>query len=267
AIIECGVSGGVYSFQRQWEKLPQKPKVKYLVAMHAHFDHVCGIPALQKMFPAAVLLASSPAEAILKKPKIMGNFFAQDEKMSDLLAGEGIIPGGLRSPNITEIAIDKSIAEGDEIKLDGDLNIKVLDAPGHSPCSLACYLPADQAMFISDACGFQISDEDIFPVFFQAYDLYMETIKKLMSYPTRFLAIPHERIWTGGEIEAFYARALRSAELAFDRIRDLLEQGWEDEKIEKELFARYYQGNLKIYTPGNIRQCVQILLWRVKEKL
>jgi glyoxylase-like metal-dependent hydrolase (beta-lactamase superfamily II) len=267
AIIECGVSGGVYSFQRQWEKLPQKPEVKYLVAMHAHFDHVCGIPALQKMFPGAVLLASSPAEAVLKKAKIMGNFFTQDEKMLDLLADEGIIPRGLQSPNVTEIALDKLIAEGDEIKLGGDLNIKVLDAPGHSPCSLACYLPTEQVMFISDACGFQISDEDIFPVFFQAYDIYLETIKRLMSYPSKLLAIPHERIWTGGNIELFYRRALRSAEQAFNKTRDLLDQGWEDEKIEKELFARYYKGSLKIYTPENIQQCVQILLRRVKEKL
>ena len=147
------------------------------------------------------------------------------------------------------------------------MNIKVLDAPGHSPCSLACYLPAEQVMFISDACGFQISDEDIFPVFFQAYDIYLETIKRLMSYPSKLLAIPHERIWTGRNIDAFYRRALSSAEQAFNIIRDLLDQGWEDEKIEKELLLAIIRSSLKIYTPENIQQCVQILLRRVKEKL
>ncbi len=267
AIIECGVSGGVYSFQKQWENLPDKPEVKYLVAMHAHFDHVTGIPALKKMFPEAALLASKTAQSVLKKEKILDNFFYQDGKMSELLADEGIIPHGLKSPDIEEITVDGIISEGDKIKIDSDLNLEVLDAPGHSPCGIACYLPQEQIMFVSDACGFQVSDEEICPVFFQAYDLYIDTIKRLMGYPCKIVAIPHERIWIGEEVEPFYKRALYSAEQAYANIRALLEEGWEDGKIENELFNRYYRGNLKIYTPENIQQCVQLLLRRVKEKL
>jgi glyoxylase-like metal-dependent hydrolase (beta-lactamase superfamily II) len=39
-LIECGMSAGVSFFIEQWDKLPRKPQVKYILAMHSHFDHV-----------------------------------------------------------------------------------------------------------------------------------------------------------------------------------------------------------------------------------
>ena len=50
-LIECGVSAGVMSFRQDWQKLSRPPEIKTLVAMHEHFDHVCGIPDLKAMFP------------------------------------------------------------------------------------------------------------------------------------------------------------------------------------------------------------------------
>lgn len=267
AVIECGVSGGVSSFKSQWEPMQNKPDVKYLFAMHAHFDHVCGIPALKELFPETLLLGSETAGKVLNKLKIVGDFFCQDKKMSQLLVDEGILEVLPRDYSVDTIALDGVIGEGDEIKLSGGLKIKVLGAPGHSPCSLACYLSQEQFMFLSDAAGFQISDQEIFPVFFQGYEIYLETIKRLMSFPTRILGIPHEKVWTGNYINEFYQRALASAREIYDDITRMLEEGWDDEKIRQSLFPKYYQGNLKIYTTQNITTCMDILLRRVKECL
>lgn len=268
AVIECGVSGGVLSFQKQWEQWPGKPEIKYMLAMHAHFDHVCGIPALRQILPEAMVLGSQEGQKVLNNSKILADFFVQDLCMSERLMREGIIASGFHAVSEEKIMLDRIIGEGDEIELTGGLNLKIIDAPGHSPCSLAAYLPADQVMFISDAAGFQISDEDIFPVFFQGYEIYVETIKRLMTFRTRVLGIPHESIWSGQEeIQAFYNRALNSARQAFDHIRSMLDQGMDDENIKAALFSRYYWGCLRIYTPANIKTCVSILLRRVKECL
>lgn len=267
AVIECGVSGGVYSFQKQWEQWQGKPKIRYLLAMHAHFDHVCGIPALRELFPEARLLGSAEAQKVLGNPKILKDFFAQDKCMSELLIQEEIIDSDVQSYFAEQIVLDEIIGEGDELELAGSLRLKILDAPGHSPCGLAAYLPAEQLMFLSDAAGFQISDEEIFPIFFQGYEIYMETLKRLMGFPTRILGIPHERIWTAGEVAGFYKRAINSAQQAFESIRNMLEQGIDDEVIKSTLYSRYYHGALRIYTPANIKLCVHILLRRVKECL
>lgn len=267
AVVECGVSGSTVSYRQQWEALEDKPNVAFLIASHAHFDHVCGIPVLRDLFPQAQLAASAEAKKVLANPKILRNFFAQDDRMSDLLKQEGIINEEAITPAPAEIAVDTIIEGGDYVDLDQGLKLEVIDAPGHSPCNLAFYLPNDQVMFPSDTAGFQISDQSIFPIFFQDFHLYMESITKLMDYPTKILAIPHERIWVGDEIPRFYQRALDTAQNAFDWIKEMLDKGLDDTAIKANLFNFYYRDRLKIYVPENISLCVELLLRRVKQCL
>lgn len=267
AIIECAVTGGVYNFRQQWKQWNTQPDIRYLFISHAHFDHVCGVPELQAMFPEADVCSSMEAQRLLGKAKIMDNFFAQDEEMTGVLAREGIVPEGLASPQIEPISIDRVIEGGEQLKLKGDVTLQVIDALGHSPCSLAFYLPQEQVMFIGDAGGFQISDDTIFPIFFQDYRLFIETLQRLSGYPTRILATPHEKIWLNHDIPAFYDRALNAAQTAFVNIERMLDQGWAEADILDNLFSHYYRGNLRIYTTVNIRTCVELLLRRVKECL
>ncbi|QGT99339.1 MBL-fold metallo-hydrolase superfamily [Candidatus Syntrophocurvum alkaliphilum] len=267
AILECGVTSGVATLKSQWTKLQEKPHVKYIIAMHAHFDHVCGIPALQEFFSEAKIISSKEAQKVMAKSKIIDDFFYQDEKMSETLVSQGIIPDKPNATYVSNILVDQVVGENDIINLSGGIELKFLITPGHSPCSVACYLPKDQVMFLSDAAGFQISDLEIFPVFFQGYEQYIETIKRLMGYPTQVLGIPHERIWVKDEVNFFYQRALNAAQHAFICIEKMIDKGTDEQIIEKELFSYYYRGNLKIYTPENIQTCIKLLIRRVKECL
>lgn len=267
AIVECGVSASTVSFRQQWEALTDKPHVEYLLASHAHFDHVCGIPALQTIFPQAQLVASSEAKKVLAKPKILENFFSQDEKMTELLLRQGMLDEPIKTPVPQQIIVDTVVKGGDVLDLGQGLSLEVIEAPGHSPCNLAFYLPEDQVMFLSDTAGFQTSDELIFPIFFQDFEMYMESIRRLMSYPTKVVAIPHERIWVNEEVPQFYKRALNIAQNAFDIIKEMLDQGMDDESIQRNLYDLYYREQLKIYVPENISLCVELLVRRVKQSL
>lgn len=267
AIVECAVTGAVYSFRQQWEQWANPPQIRYLLLSHAHFDHVCGLSALRTMYPSAQVCSSAEAQRVLGKAKIVNNFFGQDEKMSEVLAIEGIIPAGITSPPVDTIAVDRIIKDGEQIHIEGHTYLQVIDALGHSPCGLAYYLRQDQVMFLSDAGGFQISDHSIFPIFFQDYRLYLETLHRLRGYPTKVLAVPHERIWVNNDVDAFYDRAINEAQRAFRNIEAMLDRGLSDKDIKANLFSEYYRGNLRIYTPENIQTCVSLLLRRVKECL
>ncbi len=267
AIVECGVSASTVSFRQQWAALTEKPQIEYLLASHAHFDHVCGIPALQTMFPQAQLVASSEAKRVLAKSKILENFFSQDEKMTELLLRQGMIDEPIKTPVPQQIIVDTVVKGGDVVDLGQGLSLEVIEAPGHSPCNLAFYLADDQVMFLSDTAGFQTSDELIFPIFFQDFEMYMESIRRLMSYPTKVVAIPHERIWINGEVPQFYQRALNIAQNAFDIIKAMLDQGMDDGTIQRNLYDLYYREQLKIYVPENISLCVELLVRRVKQSL
>lgn len=265
AVVECGVSGSMVSFRQQWMPLQDKPQIRYVVASHAHFDHVCGIPALRDLFPRAELVASAEAKKVLVNPRILQDFFSQDQRMTQLLIREGIIGEDPKTPVPERIVVDTVVQGGDVLDLGGGLKLEVIDVPGHSPCNLAFYLARDRVMFLSDTAGFQTSDQSIFPIFFLDFQMYMDSIRRLMSYPARVLATPHERIWTDEDVPRFYQRALDSAQEAYDYIKGRLDKGLDDDTIKLELFERYYRERLRIYVPENIALCVDLLLRRVKK--
>lgn len=266
-IVECGVSGAVANLRQQWPQLHPQPEVAQLLAMHAHFDHICGIPHLLELFPQSQVAGSADACKVMQKQKILTGFFAQDEEMVKVLMERGFLDRAVEVPAPKEIAVQNILGEGDKIKTGDGCTLEIIAAPGHSPCSIAAYMPEDKVLFISDVAGFQISDEEIFPIFFQSYEMYMDSIQRMMGYPARVVGIAHGTIWTGQQIEAFYERALHSARQAYESIREMSEAGMDHEQMVSILFERYYRGDLRIYTPENINLCVNLLIKRVQECL
>ncbi|MGI6468081.1 MAG: MBL fold metallo-hydrolase [Syntrophomonadaceae bacterium] len=266
-IVECGVSGAVANLRRQWPQLHPRPEVAQLLAMHAHFDHICGIPHLLEFFPQSQVTASAAACKVMQKQKIMAGFFAQDQEMVKVLMDRGYLNEAVEVPEPEAIAVHNIVGDGDKIKTADGCTLEIIATPGHSPCSIAAYMPEDKVLFISDLAGFQISDEELFPIFFQSYEMYMDSIQRMKGYPARMVGIAHGTIWSGQQMEAFYERALQTARQAFDSIREMSEAGMEHEQMANILFERYYRGDLRIYTPENIKLCVDLLIKRVQECL
>ena len=52
-IVECGVSGAVAICGGNGPSCTPGLRSLQLLAMHAHFDHICGIPHLLEFFPKA----------------------------------------------------------------------------------------------------------------------------------------------------------------------------------------------------------------------
>ncbi|MCR4399703.1 MAG: MBL fold metallo-hydrolase [Syntrophomonadaceae bacterium] len=268
ALLECGVTAAAAVVRQEWERgeMGTTPPA-YLVVMHAHFDHICGLPLLRRTFPAARVLASEYARKVMSRPHVLQGFWDQDAMMTEVLRQQGMVAGEFELERPETLPVDEVLGEGSRLDLGDGRCLQFMHAPGHSPCGLAAYLPSEQVMFPSDAAGFQISEREIFPTYFQGYEMYLETIRRLASFPTRVVAVPHETIWCGAEVEAFYQRALAAAEHAHSWIRQMLEAGTDPESMEEILFEHYYRGDLRIYTPENIRGCVRLLITRTSETL
>jgi hydroxyacylglutathione hydrolase len=108
-------------------------KTKYIVATHAHIDHVGGIQKLQDATGATVLLHE-------KDLPLYHNLAMQ-------AAWVGIpVPGA--------VEVDHFLKEGDVLRW-GSLALEVLHTPGHSPGSLCLHLPGDHRRIFSGDTLFQ----------------------------------------------------------------------------------------------------------------
>jgi glyoxylase-like metal-dependent hydrolase (beta-lactamase superfamily II) len=108
-------------------------RVKYIVATHAHIDHVGGIEKLQQATDAGVVMHQADLP-------LYQNLALQAEWL------------GVPSPGVANV--DQFLQEGDTLRC-GALTLEVLHTPGHSPGSLSLHLPGENQRIFSGDTLFQ----------------------------------------------------------------------------------------------------------------
>ncbi len=108
-------------------------KAKYLIATHAHIDHVGGIEKLKQASEAAVMLHQ------------------EDQFLYQNLAQQAAWMG---VPTPGFVAADQFLREGQTVRC-GGFSLEVMHTPGHSPGSISFYLPGENRRLFSGDTLFQ----------------------------------------------------------------------------------------------------------------
>ncbi len=270
AVIEGGVSRAIPVLARQINEIRGLGGVSRLVLMHAHFDHVCGLPGLKELFPAARVAASAKAAAVLAKPSVVSGFFREDGAMTAALNDQDG-DSGRQDPGVefippATLPVDEIIPDGAVWRLGPDFSLHFNQAPGHSPCSLMAYCPEEEVLFSSDSAGFPVDDRMVFPIFFDGYHAYVRTIRKMLDLPVSVLAGAHEEIINGRQrVREFLLRALEWAESTRSMVLEAGGRGVDREQLAGKLFSRFYRGRLRMYTAENIMICCRLIVKRSVE--
>ena len=108
-------------------------RVKYIVATHAHLDHVGGVERLKQATGAAVMMHEGDLP-------LYQNLSLQAEWL------------GVEAPGVAEV--DLLLKEGDVLRC-GSLSLEVLHTPGHSPGSISLHLSGEEQRVLSGDTLFQ----------------------------------------------------------------------------------------------------------------
>ena len=212
--------------------------VRRVVIPHAHPDHVMAVPALREMFPQAVVVASAISAKTLSIDKAVGFFCKVDAALTASLTKMGTITEKHHPKPLEEmkIDVDEIIGEGDTLDVDGT-PFQVLETPGHSDCSLSFFEPEDKILFISDATGYYIPEQDCWWVnYFSGYQSYLDSMRRLAGLDAEILCLGHMAVVKGvDDVKQYFADAIAATQQCHQRIIEEIKAGRTAQQIAEDL--------------------------------
>jgi glyoxylase-like metal-dependent hydrolase (beta-lactamase superfamily II) len=100
-----------------------------------------------------------------------------------------------------EWGVERALDDGDEIDLGGDVRLRTVHTPGHTPGSTSLYLESARVLFSGDAVGGRGSRAPGFPLYYSAPD-YASSLRRLLDMPIEAMAQAHRYRWSAATTEA-----------------------------------------------------------------
>lgn len=206
-------------------------RITRLVIHHTHFDHMGLVPFLKGQWPWLTVTATERGKAQLSRPDVVKAVVSLNRM---LLPAEA----NLFSKEVTAsldaalersaVEVDRTVADGQTLRC-GDLDLEILEVPGHSSCSMAVYIPAEKALSASDAGGIPYGGR-VFAAANSNFDLYQESLEKMAALGARVHLSEHYGALTGDAGRGFMQRSMADAAA----MRTLLETTWARYRDEQQ---------------------------------
>jgi glyoxylase-like metal-dependent hydrolase (beta-lactamase superfamily II) len=181
-----------------------------LLILHSHFDH-CGIgPFFKRRLPGLRIMGSRRSQELYRKEKVIQFIRDRNREMIQFLKMEK--EAAELNLDFDQMAVDEVVGEGDSIDLGEGVQVRIIEMPGHSSCSIAAYVPSLRALFPSDAGGIPGEGEEIFPSGNEDFILYQKSLEKLRPIDVEVVCLARNGAFLGQEAKEYVSRSVGEAE-------------------------------------------------------
>jgi glyoxylase-like metal-dependent hydrolase (beta-lactamase superfamily II) len=224
-LMSGGMSYLVPMLLTQFRKFGVDPKrITKILILHAHFDHIGAVPFFKRTYPHITVYASARGWERLRMPEAIETINAFSRGVAERM---GILEECSRYDlNWRDDISGVTLSEGQHIDL-GDVEIHIIETPGHSSCSITAYVPKLKALFPSDAGGIPYKDT-IITFGNSNYTEFQSSLEKLRGLQVDYVCADHYGYVTGDEAGRFIADAINLArqnrqkmELVYRRTHDV----------------------------------------------
>jgi glyoxylase-like metal-dependent hydrolase (beta-lactamase superfamily II) len=252
-IISGGMSYLVPDLIRQFDAfgLDEKRIKKHLI-LHAHFDHIGIVPFFKRRHPDLEVFASKRAWEILQKPKSIRTINSFSRSVAEKMG---------KTEVYVEYDLDWNddvqgtpLCEGDRIDL-GDLEVFILETPGHSSCSISAYIPQLRALFASDSAGIPYK-EMIITAGNSNYTRYQESLEKLKDLNVDCVCADHYGCVVGNEAGDFIRQSIEAAGNYRTLIEEVYRRKGGVDAAAREMINEFYSANQDYFISQEILEGV-----------
>ncbi len=204
-LIDTGITGDAVRILDHLTDIGGRPEqLRQIILTHSHADHTGGQAELVERTEAEVLAHE------LDVPVIIGE---EEFQLPDAPAAERELMEKLiqATPEPTPAPVDHILHDSDEIDLGSGAT--VVHVPGHTPGSIAIYMPKEKLLFTGDAAERDLEENVIVGMFNLDQQQAIASFRKLAELDFEIACIGH-----GKPLD-------KDASLAFRRVADKLANG------------------------------------------
>lgn len=237
-IISGGMSYIVPDILKQFEEFGiDEEKIKKILILHSHFDHVGIVPFFKRRCPWIKVYASKRAWEIFQMDKAIPTINEFSRNVAERM-GLGDIYSSYDLEWRNDV-VGQTISEGDRIDL-GGLEVLVLEIPGHSSCCIAAYVPELKALFPSDGGGIPF-DDTIIASGNSNYTKFQESLEKLKDLNVKYYCADHYGYVIGEEANEFIKRTIEKAREHRSEIEKIYRLTRDIDLSAKKMTASFYE--------------------------
>jgi glyoxylase-like metal-dependent hydrolase (beta-lactamase superfamily II) len=223
-------------------------KIRKLLVLHAHFDHVGLVPFFRRRYTDLEIFASARGWEILRMPKGIETINAFSWVVAERMGVTGCLAG--RDLAWRDDVAGEVVSEGDIIDL-GGMTVWIFETPGHSSCSLSAYCPEIRALFPSDGGGIPY-EEAIIPSGNSNFTQYQQSLEKLKPLAVEIFCADHYGYVTGLEAKTYISRSIAAASEKRAVIEAVYRRTGSVEETVKELVNEIYARHPDYFLPPEI---------------
>jgi glyoxylase-like metal-dependent hydrolase (beta-lactamase superfamily II) len=239
-MVSGGMSYIVSDILQQFKDFEiDETRIKKILILHSHFDHVGIIPFFKRRHPGIEVLASERAWSILQMEKAILTINEFSKNVAKRMGKEEIyLKHDLEWRN--DIS-GKTVREGDRIDL-GDMEVSILEIPGHSSCCIAAYVPKLKALFPTDGGGIPF-DETIVTSGNSNFTQYQESLGRLKDLDVDIYGADHYGYVIGEEARTFIPLTIEMAKKKRAEMEEAYRSTRDIDAAAKKLISSFYDEN------------------------
>jgi 2-aminobenzoylacetyl-CoA thioesterase len=237
-LVSGGMSYLVPDLLKQFEAFHiDETRIAKLLILHSHFDHVGIVPFFKRRNSQIEIFASGRAWGILHMPKAIRTINQFSRSVAGRMGKEGVYDS--YDLDWRDDVRGNTLSQGDKIDL-GNLEVQIIETPGHSSCSISAYVPKFKALFASDAGGIPYRDIIVAPGN-SDFTHFQQNLEKLENLEVECLCADHYGYVAGEEAGDFIRQTIEAAKEERLILEDAYRQTGDVQIAARELTRQYYQ--------------------------
>jgi len=239
-IVSGGMGYIVPDVLRQFKEFGiDEERIRKLLILHAHFDHVGIVPFFKRRHRGIEIYASQRGWEILKMDKAISTINEFSRTVSKRMGKEEVY--STFDLDWRDDISGKVVREGDRIDL-GGLGAAILEIPGHSSCCIAAYVPEFKVLFPTDGGGIPF-DQTIIPSGNSNYSKYQQSLERLKGLPVEYYCADHYGYVTGEEAREFISKTIEMARKKRTLMEEVYRSTRDIDVAAERLVSSFYDEN------------------------